>query len=249
VTTGAARFRSPAVLAIAGVIALGIGAWVVLNSAFFAIREVRVLGAQEMPAEEIRRLAAVRTGENLITLETGAVVSRLEEHPRIDHAVVERDLPSTVVIRVIERRPSGWLRDPNGVVVLGGDGIVLNRSNNPVPGLPDIGVWPDVLAPGQRVDGLRDALHVTSFMPSGVLRQIESVASEGSDLVLRLRAGGSVLYGSSALVRAKNRALEGLLRWATEEGIAVRTIDVRVPSAPSLEPVRGESVPDPLPSP
>lgn len=247
--TGVTRSRSPAVLVIAGVISLGIGAWVVLNSAFFDIRDVRVLGTREIPDDEIRGLAAVRTGENLIALETGAVVSRLEEHPRIDQAFVERDLPSTVVIRVVERRPSGWLRDPNGVVVIAGDGVVLDRSNTPVPGLPEIGDWPDFLAPGERVNGLRDALHVTSLMPGGVLRQIESVATEGSDLVLRLRDGGSVLYGSSDELQAKNRALGGLLRWATEEGIAVRTIDLRVPSAPSIEPLRGENLPDPIPSP
>lgn len=248
-TTGATRFRSPAALAIVGVIAVGIGAWVVLNSALFDIREVRVLGAHEIPEDEVRRLAAVRMGVNLITLETEPLVSRLEEHPRIERASVERDLPDTVVIHVIERLPSGWVRDPNGVVLLAGDGTVLGRSATRVPDLPEIGEWPEVLAPGERVDELREALRVTASMADGVVRQIESVSTEGSDLVLHLRAGGIVLYGSPVDLRDKNRALGRLLVWATEEEIAVRTIDVRVPSAPSLEPVRPEHGPTPIPSP
>jgi hypothetical protein len=150
---------------------------------------------------------------------------------------------------VVERRPSGWLSDPDGFVLLAGDGTVLERGATPVSGLPNLGDSSEVLAPGERVDELEKALRVTASMAGGVLRQIASVSTSGSDVVLQLRVGGSVLYGSPVDLQDKNRALGRLLGWATEQGIAVRTIDVRVPSAPSIEPVRAESVPIATPSP
>jgi cell division protein FtsQ len=248
-TVDARRSSSVAARTVVGLIMVGAGTWVVLNSAFFAIRDFRVIGTRGVPDAEVLRIAAVEEGENLITLPTEDVAARLEGHPRIAAAEVERDLPTTVVIRVMERRPAGWIEDPDGPVVVAGDGTVLSRERRPPRSLPALGSWPNSLAPGATIDGMNEQLRITSAMSSWLRLRIASAKLEGGSVTLSLRDWGDVLYGTPTDVEEKNEALASMLRWAEEQGIAVQTVDVRVPSAPSLAPQRGGTIPTPLPTP
>jgi len=243
------RSGSLAAKAVIGVVLLGIAVWVVMNSALFAVRDFRVLGADGIPEGEILRIAAVEEGDNLIMLPTDEVAARLEGHPWIEDAVVGRDLPATVVIRVLERRPAGWVEDPEGPVLVAGDGTVLARQARPPEALPSLGPWPESLAPGDRIDGPAEELRISSAMTPWLLRRVAAAELDDGDVILELRSGGSVLYGTPTEVGAKNRALAGMLQWAEERGVEVGRVDVRVPSAPSLEPAGGNAATTPIPVP
>ena len=248
-TINGTRRGTPAALAVLAVVALGLGAWIVVNSAFFAVRDVRVEGARNVSADEIRQLADIPAGANLIMLSLEDVSARLETHPWVLDADVRRDLPTTAVVRVIERTPGGWVEDPSGIAVLAGDGTVLERVSVRPSRLPALGHVLEDLAVGERADIGGEPLRVAASMGGSLRREIASVELEGSDVILRLRAGGTVLYGDPDNLSAKNRALVEMLRWANEEGIDIRTVDIRVPSAPSLEPLRVREAPSPTPSP
>jgi hypothetical protein len=69
---------------------------------------------------------------------------------------------------------------------------------------------------------------------------------DDGDVILELRSGGSVLYGTPTEVGAKNRALAAMLEWAEEQGVEVGSVDVRVPSAPSLEPAGENAASTPI---
>lgn len=239
---------SPAAFGIIGLIVIGLGAWIVLNSAFFDIRTIRVEGARSISEDDIRTIAAIRSGTNLIMLDTGEVAARLLGDPWIHQAFVERDLPTTAVIRVIERRPAGWVQGPSGFGILAGDGTILERTAVAPLRLPHAGSWPETLRAGERITGLESPLRVTASMQTGLLREIASVTYDGADVLLDLRSGGSVLYGPASELSAKNRALATMLRWAAGQNIVVKTVDVRVPGAPSLEPERGSKITSPIPS-
>jgi cell division septal protein FtsQ len=242
VSTGAARRGSTASLVIITLIVLGIGTWVFLNSAFFSIQEVRVQGSRAVSTEDVRGLSGVELGDNLIALATKGVEERLERDPWIESAEVERDLPRTVVITVVERRPAGWLEDPEGFVVVAGDGTILERPVVEPQRLPALGTMPDAVEPGEGIDSVAVPLRVTSSMDPRTLREIAAVTIQGLDVALELRGGGGVVYGPATDIRAKNRALGDMLRWAAREGLAIESIDVRVPSAPSLAPAHGPSI-------
>lgn len=240
------RSASPAAIAIIGVIVAGLGAWLIVNSAFFDIRDVRVHGARTISEEEILRLAAIRNGTNLIMLDTGQVASRLLRDPRVREAVVERDLPTTAVIRVVERRPGGWVEGPDGFAVVAGDGTILETVPAAPSKLPSLGSWSGSPVVGERVEGFDGPLRITSTMVASLLRQVEAASLEGTAVVLELREGGSILYGQPTQVGAKNRAVAAMLEWAAGEGLDIRTLDVRAPSAPSLQPVRGPKISSPI---
>jgi cell division protein FtsQ len=243
------RGGSLAAKAVIGAVLLGLAVWVVMNSAVFAVRDFRVLGTDGIPDEEILRIAAVEEGDNLIMLPTDEVAARLEEHPWIEDAAVGRDLPATVVIRVLERRPAGWLEDPEGPVVVAGDGTVLARRQRPPEALPSVGTWPDPLAAGDMIDGQAEELRISSAMSPWLLSRVATAELDDGDVILELRGGGSVLYGAPTEVGAKNRALAGMLEWAEGQGVEVGRVDVRIPSAPSLEPAGGNAPTTPIPAP
>jgi cell division protein FtsQ len=243
------RRGTPAAVAVIGLLALGLGGWAVLTSAFFDIRDIRVNGARNVPAEEIRRLAQVRSGDNLVTLAVDEVARRVETHAWVLDARVNRDLPTTAVITIIERRPGGWFRDPGGIAIVAGDGTVLERLQARPPDLPEIGELPSSPAVGDPAGITSETLRVAASMSAPLRRQIESLRVEGEDVVGELREGGTVLFGPPDELRAKNRALSEMLRWTREEGIGVRSIDLRVPTAPSLEPVGSRAHVPPSPSP
>ena len=232
-----------------GAVLLGAATWVLLTSPVFHIREVRVEGERAVAADDLIGLAEVREGENLVTLDTDRVVARLEGHAWIAEAHVDRDLPSTLLIRVVERDPAAWVVDPSGPVIVAGDGVILERVERKPGNLPHIGSSPDVLVPGASISGYAEQLRVVEAMDPRLLREIESTDLDDGDLTLQLRQGGVVLYGTPGNVGAKAQALDDILRWAEQEGISPATVDVRVPSAPALSPTGGGRIPTPIPTP
>jgi cell division protein FtsQ len=234
-----ARFRrSPTGAAALTVVALGLGAWGVINSPVFGIDRILVEGNRALDADEVRRLAGVRPGTNLLRLSTDTVARSVERSPWIADATAARSLPTALVIGVEERRPAGWVKDPGGPVVVASDGVVLERATEPPDHLPSLGTASASLEPGGRLPERPVTLRVASSLSPGLLARVRSVASEGDALVLELRSGARIEYGGADGLTEKNRTIEELLSWAEERGVAIASIDVRVAGAPALLPQR-----------
>ena len=76
----------------------------VVNAPRFAIRQVRVSAMAHVAEDDITRLAGVEIGDRLLAIDTDAVAARIAHHPWIVSAQVRRELPSTLVIDVTERK-------------------------------------------------------------------------------------------------------------------------------------------------
>ena len=242
-------------------VALGAGGWLVVNSPIFAVDDITVRGASHVAAEEIRILARIEDGQNLIRLAMDEVAARIERHPWIARAELSRDLPSTLVVEVRERRPRGWLAGGEGdagtAVVVAGDGTVLDRPATEPRDLPLLGELPEAPDVGVRLAVTPAELRVTASMPASLLRAVAAVTVVAEDATLRLRGGGAVEYGPPSSLVDKHRALEDVLAWAEDRRLEIGSIDVTVPSAPTLQPARGgapvavpgDLVPSPSPTP
>jgi hypothetical protein len=107
-----------AIGALAGVVYLGrLGVQHVVASPRFALRQLRVDPTEHLTRDQVVGLTGVSTGDRLLTLDTDAVAARLAAHPWIASARVRRELPSTLVINVVERRAAA-------VVLMGGPYLV-----------------------------------------------------------------------------------------------------------------------------
>ena len=219
---------------------VGLAGWLVANSPLFAAREIRVLGNVNLTADRVQELARLGVGDNLLSIPMDEAARSLELNPWVARASVERSLPSTVVVRIVERRPAAWMRDRNGHVLLAGDGIVLGRLSERPRGLPFAGRTETVLKPGARAPN-RTALRVAASLPPDLGGRVKTVRLDDGQVVLDIRGGGEAYYGPPSSLPAKHRALMSVLAWARKHGVETATVDVRFPRAPSLRerPSRG----------
>jgi hypothetical protein len=71
----------------------------------FAVRQLDIETDGGIPVEQIRRWAGIKLGENLFALDHSRVRRDLELVPRVELASVQKVLPGTVRVRIIERVP------------------------------------------------------------------------------------------------------------------------------------------------
>jgi cell division septal protein FtsQ len=86
-----------------------VGGWaldeLVYENKAFALQELDVQTGGIISADQLRRWAGVRIEENLLALDLDKVKRNLELVPVVQSASVERVLPHTLRVRVVEREP------------------------------------------------------------------------------------------------------------------------------------------------
>jgi cell division septal protein FtsQ len=75
----------------------------VVASPRFALREIRVDGTPHVSRDDLVALAGATLGERLLSVDTDAVAARVAAHPWVASVRVRRQLPSALVIDVVER--------------------------------------------------------------------------------------------------------------------------------------------------
>lgn len=142
---------------------LTIGAsYLFLQSNFFAINTVQVAGNKTLPAQDIKKLAAVPLDANIFKVDLSQVEEKIKVDPLIKKVVVERAFPSTVEITVEERETVGLIPyhtkylqvDIEGYCI----GQVDNTKYNDYPMIT--GLKLDKVSPGQNLgtDNVKSAV-------------------------------------------------------------------------------------------
>ena len=152
-----------------------IGEWtldrLVYENPSFSIQQVDVQTDGIISVEQLRRWAGVKAGQNLLALDLATVKRNLEMASAIKSATIERVLPRTLKIRVLEREPVAQVNVPRtgpegGIEVatfqVDDEGCVLqpldprqratplNLAENPLPVLTGLGTAD--LQPGRHVE-------------------------------------------------------------------------------------------------
>ena len=97
--SGRRLFKGIVFLAICGVI---IGMFVYVP--FFTLKEVKLVGAEHLTAEDILKAGDIYIGEPMFKLETDTVKNRLSQDLRIESVTVRRIVPNTLEITIKERK-------------------------------------------------------------------------------------------------------------------------------------------------
>jgi cell division protein FtsQ len=193
--------------------ALAVGGWLVLFSPLLVVQTVTVVGEDRLSERAVLNAAQVPVGTPLARLDVEALARRLEELPAVAEATVVRDWPDGVRLELTERRSLGVVPTTDGYGVLGSDGEVFLEVDGPQRGLPLLAVSP--LAPEAAVPGtpaVTAAVEVMRALPPTLARKVATVQPRDStDVVLELRNGAVVRWGSAAASERKAQVLLLLL--------------------------------------
>ncbi|MDB6020267.1 MAG: putative cell division protein FtsQ [Pedosphaera sp.] len=237
----------------------------------FAVQEIDVRTDGVIAADQLRRWAGVKPGENLLALDLARVKRDLEMVSMIRSVAVERVLPHTLRLRVTERDPLAQIHVMQartngnmqlGVLHLDADGCVmmpvearqravpLTQTNDILPVI--FGINPAELAPGRRIDSpqARAALQLISAFdrsPMSGLVDLQTI-DISSPQILQVTTG----QGSQVIFSTEDLDFQ-LGRWravhdqALRVGKVIATLDLSVRGSPPARFIEASLAPQMIP--
>lgn len=208
------------------VVLLIVGTLAAAYSPLFAVREIRVVGADSLDAAEVVDALSGEIGSPMPLVDHSAIRAALLEFPLIETYQVESHPPHQLVVRIVERTPVGVIETDAGYTVVDAAGVALSTTQKKPENQPVIDVEGGTsseafVAVGQVLRSLPDDLHdeVTSV-----------TASSAEDVTLELGGTGtSVIWGNAEDSAAKALALG-------------KVMDVQAPDETSVYDVSSSSV-------
>lgn len=228
------------------------GIWIAFGSPLLKVRDVVVVGGAHVSGADVAAIAGLDDSDNLLLLSTAQVARKVEELPWVHSAKVNRKLPGTVRVRVVERRAAVTLDTDEGRWKLDRLGHVLESGSG--SGLTVLtGVSAGAVEPGDRIDEpeIESALAAWRSLSPRIRKRIAVVLAPTPErITLSFADGTQVRYGAAESMKAKNEVLGVLLREMQARGERAGYIDVRVPTSPAVSPAApaAEAVPTPSPS-
>ena len=218
----------------------------------FAIQEVDVRTDGVIAADQLRRWTGVKVGQNLLALDLARVKRNLELVPLVQSVSVERVLPHTLKVRVIEREPIAQVNVPRpaanggveaGVYHLDVDGWVMppldpRQRATPPPQLAEqlpviAGIDGSKLQVGRRIDAIqvRAALELIGAFEhspmAGVVDLKRIDVSSLEVLVVTTDKGSEVTFGLTDLEQQLRRWRE-IHEAGQKIGKVIATLDLAV---------------------
>ena len=218
----------------AAVLLIGLVAWGIVslyNAQIFVVREVRVEGTSLLTQEHVMQLAAVPAETTLLRVPSAAITKRVRRDPWVQSVRVERDFPSTLMIRVVERKPAVvvdaggtnlWMVSNDGVwlgksTVVASDTIIVRDLDRPMP------------AVGKKTTSkeLLNAIQIARGISPQLRNMVRAISAPTIDKTALITADDvEVFVGAATQLERKDRIARSIL--AKEKGKVVY-INVRVP--------------------
>lgn len=231
--------RRKALTVAATLLVLAVLVWAAFWSPLLRVRDVKLTGAKHTTADEVAAAARLGPDDNLLLLSTDEIVRAARSLPWVADAEVERRLPGTVKVRIVERKPAlvislglaRWTIDRRGHVLAAG----ASDPRLPVVGGVEVGD----IAPGARLTApvVDEVLAVWRSLPRRLAGDVRAIFATSLERIsFTLVDGTQVRYGAAERLDAKNEVLLALRARLSEEGRLASYIDVRVPASPAVGP-------------
>jgi len=211
-------------------------AWLV-NGPWLRIAEVAHAGERYTPVAELDAVLAGYLSRPLLAVDSGELEARLRELPTVADVRVSVQLPGTLAVEIVEKRPAATWLTPTSRLVLADDGTVIGS-------LPRTGRLPDDLAALPAVEDERAAsrqLGIGSQVPATELAAAERLmALDPRQLGSRNRSFGVLVdeeYGFILLAeRPEWRAAMGFYQAAPgeTEASAIARLEAQVTALRTL---------------
>ena len=217
--------------AIGGVLVLAAACVGAAYTPIMAVREIQVEGARLVSSDLIVRDLDGELGTPLPLVDQSAIKAALVKYPLIQSYAVESRPPSTLVIRIVERRPVGVISAGEAFDLVDVAGVVLSTSADRPSGYPLM-----VFDGDSSSSGFAAAASVLRSLPDDLLGSVDEVtATTVDDVTLTLAETGAVVtWGSAEDSALKAVTLERLV--AEYPPDTVSRYDVSSPESVVIDP-------------
>jgi len=210
-------------------------AQMLLESGYFGTHKIRVEHQVRVSEGDILAASDIEIGDSLFDLELNMIGRKIEEHPWIAKAEVERSFPDQVVIRVVEREARAVI-DLDYLYYVDKDGVVFkmlesgDQLNYPVI----TGIDRQYLLdnPDQTQDSLNLALQLMDELEPRSPFNLDDVSEIHYDqqegLILYTRIGGVPIRMGKQGFEAKLNRLEAIYNDLEPRLLALKYIDLNV---------------------
>lgn len=225
-------------------VALAGSSWMWLrDSDLVAVRDVQITGVTASDGERVR--AALETAAQEMTtlhVREQALREATASLTSVKDVRVKTDFPHAMTIQVIERRPVAALAGGRGErrIPVTGEGVLL-RGVTAERDLPSLVLRRTAVGPKVTDRRALRALAVASAAPDPLLRRSSAVEISSRGVVVSLKNGPELVFGSGEQADEKWRAAARVLAETSAQGATY--LDLRIPgrvAAGGLAPVAPE---------
>lgn len=195
------------------------------------VNEVFVEGREHTPVPALRKALGVERGAPILFIDLVAARDRLLALPWVSEVSVERILPDTVVIHLVERRPVALWQHDGRFALIDGTGTVMQRDN--------LGRFSDLLIIVGDDAAAAEAADLLAVLTTetALMAQVKAaVRVSGRRWNLRLNDGLDVRMPEEDLAGGWRRLAAYERRYGLT-GLGLRSIDLRLPDRVVVRPV------------
>lgn len=200
------------------------------------VQRVVIEGRSNTPEPLLQAALGVRPGDPILGFSLEAARSRVESLSWVEHATIERRLPGTLVVNLVERRPFAIWQNQGKFVLIGRDGQVV--ANEEVASFADLPLVVGAGAP-QGAAMLLDALAAQPALKARVMAAVRVGERRWN---LRMKNGADILLPESA----EPAALAKLMELQSTQALLDRpltVVDMRLPDRLTVRPQAAIPVP------
>ena len=191
------------------------------------VDDVRFEGREKTPEPLLRAALGVSRGDKMLGFSLEAARSRIETLTWVQTATVERRLPGTIVVNLVERRPFAvWQKSPTKFVLLDRGGQEV-AEQDPVKDREAFATLPLVVGRGAP-ENAAALLDLLAAQPQLKARVVAAVRVGERRWNLHLNNGADVLLPEGAEVAAMARLMELHASQALLDR-PLQTLDLRLP--------------------
>jgi cell division protein FtsQ len=209
----------------------------VYHTSFLDVKTIEIRGNKYVSPETVKKACAINKPTNIFSVPVADIQSSISKNPWIKTVSVNRILPSTIRVDIVERAPIALISSAGRFFMVDEDRLIIaSRAYSDGMDLPVIADLPvSNIKVGERLihPSLENAIKCLVSMDPTFEKSINLVsASSVKKLSLYNKDNIEILYGDAKLAPEKNKVISGILK---EQGKQVIFIDIR--SYPQTDPV------------
>jgi cell division protein FtsQ len=98
-----------------------------ISRPYFQIKEISVRGLRELTEKDVLATAGIKPAQNLLAINTDAVIRRVSANQWVESIYVGRELPDKLVLEVKERTPLALVKQDNDFCLMDAEGFVFKK--------------------------------------------------------------------------------------------------------------------------